>query len=74
MILQGQRGYSEERSWSAQHLISADTGHTDSSVITISVAPAALHADEPDNQRFLTLETLENFYFPGLFLQLIKCC
>lgn len=40
-----------------QHLISADTGHTDSSVITISVAPAALHADEPDNHRFSTVET-----------------
>lgn len=38
-------------------LIGADTGHTDSGVITISVAAAALHADEPDNHRFLTLET-----------------
>lgn len=50
---------------SAQPLISGDTGHRDSSVITI---PAALHADEPDNQRFLTLETQAAFTFPRLFL------
>lgn len=50
-------GTGRRMSWSSQHLISADTGHTDSSVITISGAPAALHADEPDNQRFSTLET-----------------
>ena len=44
--------------------------HRDSSVITI---PPALHADESDNQGFLTLAIQAAFTFPGLFLQLIKC-
>lgn len=72
VIFSSQDENREERSWSAQHLISADTGHTDSLVITISVVLAALHADEPDNQRFLALETQTNFFFPRLFLKLIK--
>lgn len=49
VIVSAQDGKGEKRSWSAQRLISVNARHSDSSVITISVAPAVLHADEPDN-------------------------
>lgn len=64
VIFSTQDGNREKRSWSAQHLISTDTGHRDSSVITISVAPAALHADEPDDLKILDFGDTSRLLLP----------